>query len=111
MSESPRQVPGRPYASIQTACAGLPHLTRCGGWGLAGSSLERLEAVRVHQAEGLVAIAPVHTVEMPNAMAWLDDQGRLTFGSLDLTTQLRWHTHGMLFVCLMMLLACPLGYL
>lgn len=63
-----------------------------------GADVE-LEAVRVHQAEGLVAITPVHTEEMPAAMAWLSQDHMLTFGHMDHSKHLHWQTHSELPIC------------
>lgn len=46
----------------------------------------------MHQADGVVAIAPVHTQDLPASMAWLDRSGALTFGSLSQDTKLQWIT-------------------
>ncbi len=39
--------------------------------GAADSACGLLEAVRVHNGDGVVAAVSVHTVEMPNSMAWV----------------------------------------
>ncbi|KAK9813359.1 hypothetical protein WJX73_002204 [Symbiochloris irregularis] len=61
----------------------------------ASCSIDSIEAVRVHQADGVVAIAPVHTQDLPASMAWLDRSGALTFGSLTQEAQLQWVTQSL----------------
>ena len=39
--------------------------------GGADSAGDLLEAVRVHNGDGVVAAVSVHTAEMPNSMAWV----------------------------------------
>ena len=37
----------------------------------ADAPLDRLEAVRVHGADGAVAATAIHTAELPGSMAWV----------------------------------------
>lgn len=63
---------------------------------MASDTAPRLvEAVRVHGGEGVSGSVGVHTLDLPHSLAWLDPQGRLTFGEVDHTTHLRWFTLGM----------------
>jgi len=43
--------------------------------GAADSACDLLDAVRVHNGDGVVAAVSVHTAEMPNSMAWVSGAG------------------------------------
>ena len=64
----------------------------------AGGPNNSVEAVRVHGGEGLEALVPIHTPDLPDSLAWLSPAGQLTFGKLDQQVKLRWHTLGELTV-------------
>ena len=60
----------------------------------AGGPNSSVEAVRVHGGEGLEALVPIHTLDLPDSLAWLSPAGQLTFGKLDHQVKLRWRTLG-----------------
>lgn len=50
--------------------------------------------MRVHGGEGVKGGVGVHTLDLPNSLAWLSPKEELTFGHVDHTMQLRWFTLG-----------------
>ncbi|KAK9810046.1 hypothetical protein WJX72_003937 [[Myrmecia] bisecta] len=57
-----------------------------------GCAMDHVEVVRVHGADGMTSITPIHTPELPASMAWLSTAGMLMFGALEHDLKLRWQT-------------------
>ena len=49
-----------------------------------------VEVCRVCGSEGVMAVANVHTPEMPHSLAWVGADSRLCFGGVDTAKALRW---------------------
>ncbi|DBA73782.1 TPA: hypothetical protein ACH3X2_009751 [Trebouxia sp. C0005] len=60
-----------------------------------GNKAGLVEAVRMHGGDGVMGGVGVHTLDLPNSLAWLSPKEELTFGDVDHTMQLRWFTLGL----------------